>query len=176
MDGAKSPERKSLMINLDEAQRKTVSAWIAEGLKLSEIQTRLNSEFGLSLTYMEVRFLVDDLKLTPKDIEPAKPAELGGPASPAPGQPPRPGAKSPAPERTPPAPPGKVAVSVDNIARPGTVVSGNVTFSDGKAADWYLDELGRLGLMPKQEGYRPSQQDVMAFQTELQAQLERLGL
>jgi hypothetical protein len=165
------------MINLDEAQRKTVSAWIVEGLKLSEIQTRLNSEFGVTLTYMDVRLLVDDLKLTPKDIEPAKTAELaGGRTAPPPGQPPRPGAKSPAPERTPPAPPGKVSVSVDNIARPGTVASGNVTFSDGKAAEWYLDDMGRLGLMPRQEGYRPSQQDVMAFQTELQAQLERLGL
>ena len=43
-----------------------------QGAKLSEIQTRLASEFGLKLTYMEVRFLVDDLKLTPKDPEPPK--------------------------------------------------------------------------------------------------------
>ena len=59
-------------MNLDEAQRQKVAAWIADGAKLSEIQTRLMSEFGLKLTYMEVRFLVDDLKLTPKDPEPPK--------------------------------------------------------------------------------------------------------
>ncbi len=59
-------------MNLDEAQRKKVAAWIADGAKLSEIQTRLASELGLKFTYMEVRLLVDDLKLTPKDPEPPK--------------------------------------------------------------------------------------------------------
>ena len=29
-------------MNLDEAQRKTVAEWIGQGLKLSEIQTRLS--------------------------------------------------------------------------------------------------------------------------------------
>ncbi len=165
------------MINLDEAQRKTVSAWIAEGLKLSDIQTRLGAEFGLRLTYMDVRLLVDDLKLTPKDIEPAKPAQLAVPQKgPAPGQAPRPGPAIPTPERATPAPPGRVSVSVDTLARPGTVVSGSVTFSDGNRAEWYLDDLGRLGLVPGQEGYRPSQQDLLTFQNDLQAQLERLGM
>src|SRR5689334_12029302 len=57
------------VMNLDEAQRKKVAAWIAEGLKLSEIQNRLASELDVRLTYMDVRLLVDDLKLTPKDQE-----------------------------------------------------------------------------------------------------------
>ena len=59
-------------MNLTEEQRQRVSAWILEGAKLSEIQNRLLSEFNLKFTYMEVRFLVDDLKLTPKDPEPPK--------------------------------------------------------------------------------------------------------
>src|SRR5262245_47517741 len=54
-------------MNLDDAQKQKVTGWIKEGLKLSEIQCNLASEFGIHLTYMEVRFLVDDLKLTPKD-------------------------------------------------------------------------------------------------------------
>ena len=58
-------------MNLDETQRQTVAKWISEGAKLSEIQKRL-LELGVKLTYMEVRFLVDDLKLTPKDPEPPK--------------------------------------------------------------------------------------------------------
>ena len=58
-------------MNLDEAQRQQVAKWISEGAKLSEIQKRL-LELGVKLTYMEVRFLVDDLKLTPKDPEPPK--------------------------------------------------------------------------------------------------------
>src|SRR5438552_13268386 len=57
-------------MNLNDAQKKSVIEWIAQGMKLSEIQRRINSEFGIVATYMEVRLLVDDLKLTPKDPEP----------------------------------------------------------------------------------------------------------
>ena len=60
-------------MNLDETQRKKVAEWIAAGMKLSDIQNRLASELGVGMTYMEVRLLVDDLKLTPKDIERPKP-------------------------------------------------------------------------------------------------------
>ena len=58
-------------MKLDDAQRKKVTEWIAQGLKLSEIQKRLGSELDLHLTYMDVRLLVDDLKLTPKHKRPA---------------------------------------------------------------------------------------------------------
>ena len=59
-------------MSLDETQRKKVADWIAQGLKLSDIQNRISSEFGIRLTYMDVRLLVDDLKLVPKDAEPPK--------------------------------------------------------------------------------------------------------
>src|SRR4051812_45370142 len=106
-------------MNLDEAQRKKVAEWIAQGLKLSEIQTRITSELGVTMTYMDVRLLVDDLKLTPKDAEPPKPSVLtgGGPAAPsgppagraAPGKvPPSPVAGKPTP---PASPAGGVSVS-----------------------------------------------------------------
>jgi hypothetical protein len=68
-----------------------------------------------------------------------------------------------------------VKVSVDQITRAGAVVSGKVTFSDGKSADWYLDQAGRLGLAPQQAGYKPSQPDLLDFQEELQGQLAKLG-
>ncbi len=42
-------------MNLNEAQRQRVTAWILQGAKLSEIQTRLADEFGLRLTYMDVQ-------------------------------------------------------------------------------------------------------------------------
>jgi hypothetical protein len=57
-------------MELSEEQKKTVAVWIAEGLKLSEIQERMGEAWGLRMTYMEARFLVDDLKLMPKDPEP----------------------------------------------------------------------------------------------------------
>ena len=160
-------------MNLDEGQRKQVATWIAEGLKLAEIQKRMDSELGLRLTYMDVRFLVDDLKLTPKDPEPPKPA-VPAPTTEI--------AKAPAPAEPtaplsplPPAPSGSVSVVVDQIARPGALVSGNVTFSDGNKADWHLDQTGRLGLVTQQPGYRPVAGDVQQFQAALEAELSKLG-
>jgi hypothetical protein len=158
-------------MNLNESQQKTVTAWVAEGLKLSEIQNRLASELGLRLTYMEVRLLVDDLKLKLKDPDPPK-------ASPPP--PPSalsaPEADAPVPTSTAPAPgPGNVSVSVDQLARPGALVSGKVKFSDGMNADWYLDQTGRLGVVPQQPGYKPSAADVQQFQMALEREMAKLG-
>jgi len=171
-------------MNLDEAQRRQVAKWIEEGLKLSEIQNKLSSEFGVRLTYMEVRFLIDDLKLKPKDKEPP-PAPILPKSAPVPAA----GATPGAGKQVPPAPDedeadfdeqplpggGNVSVSVDQVTRPGALVSGKVTFSDGQSADWYLDQMGRLGVVAKQQGYKPSQSDLMAFQAELQNQLARMG-
>jgi hypothetical protein len=151
-----------IVMNLDDVQRKKVAAWINEGLKLAEIQKRLESELGLRLTYLEVRLLVDDLKLKPKD-------------------PPPPPKAAPKPEdllSTAPAAavPGKVSVTVDQLARPGALVSGKVKFSDGKSAEWILDQAGRLGLVPSEKGYKPPTADVQEFQILLQQELQKLGI
>ena len=58
-------------MNLDEAQTARVREWIEQGLKVSDIQTRLAQELGIHLTYMDARLLLDDLKLRPKDPPPS---------------------------------------------------------------------------------------------------------
>ena len=166
-------------MNLDEAQKRIVAEWVAQGQKLSEIQKRLADELGVHMTYMEVRLLVDDLKLTPRDVEPPKLVELP--------------AKEPARGREqsadssggmgesltkddlPPDGAGHVSVKVDELTRPGAVVSGSVTFSDGNTAAWYLDQFGRLGLAPKKQGYKPPADELQEFQTELQSELAKMG-
>jgi hypothetical protein len=164
-------------MTLDDTQRKKVAQWIAEGMKLSEIQNRLASELGVRMTYMDVRFLVDDLKLTPKDTEPPKPVVPSTPAAPAPTSPVAvPGAKNENAAATPAGAAGSVSVSVDQLARPGAVVSGKVTFSDGKQAEWHIDQSGRLGLAPQQAGYRPSPADLQQFQIALESELSRMGM
>jgi hypothetical protein len=155
-------------MNLTEAQQKTVSEWIAAGAKLSEVQSRLATEFDVRLTYMEVRFLVDDLKLRLKDPEPPKPA-----TPPPTATTPAPLAEAASPEPAPAG--GQVSVTVDQIARPGTMVSGGVTFSDGMSADWYLDQTGRLGLVAKQQGYKPSPADIQQFQMALEREMAKMG-
>jgi hypothetical protein len=147
-------------MNLDDTQRQKVAAWINEGLKLAEIQKRLESELGLRLTYLEVRFLVDDLKLKPKDPPP----------------PPKPVAKPDDAAAPPASALGKVSVTVDQLARPGALVSGKVKFTDGKSADWVLDQNGRLSLVPGEKGYKPPAADVPEFQIALQQELQKLGL
>jgi hypothetical protein len=162
-------------MNLNESQKQAVASWVAEGQKLSEIQNRLVAEFGARLTYMEVRFLVDDLKLKLTDPEPPKVA----PPLPAPAQP-APAAENVVPETLPgaevPAPgAGKVSVAVDQLTRPGALVSGKVKFSDGMSADWYLDQTGRLGVVPQQQGYKPAAADVQEFQMALEREMTKLG-
>ena len=159
-------------MNLTDEQRQRVTAWILEGAKISEVQNRLVSEFGIKLTYMEARFLVDDLKLTPKDPEPPK---VIAPQAAAPAADPAKltAEKNPAPAGTLPA--SGVSVSVDQITKPGALVSGKVNFSDGQTADWYLDQTGRLGVVPKQTGYKPSAADVQDFQLALQQEVAKLG-
>src|SRR5580693_2508816 len=159
-------------MNLTEEQRQHVKTWIEQGAKLGEIQNRLASEFSIKLTYMDTRFLVDDLKLVPKDPEPPKVVE-----PPAAAKSPLTTKPVPAEEAVeddmplPPAGGGKVSVTVDQITRPGAIASGKVTFSDGQTADWYLDQTGRLGVVPKQQGYKPSAADLQHFQLALQQEM-----
>ena len=54
---------------LTEEQKNTVSQWVNEGLGLAEIQKKLKTDFKVSMTYMDVRFLVDDLNLDLQDSE-----------------------------------------------------------------------------------------------------------
>jgi len=138
------------MTTLSDTQKSAVRSWLQEGIQLPEIQKRLAADFNASLTYMEVKLLVSELAVLPKDQEPPKAMELPA-AAPAPAPvapaavPPRPAPSA----ATPGAAPGRAAVTVtvDQIARPGALASGNARFSDGKQAGWFLDEAGRLVLV-----------------------------
>ena len=153
-------------MNLDDTQRQQVKVWINEGLKLSEIQTRLEKEHGLRMTYLDVRLLVDELKLMPKDPMPT-PSDQKTAIQPPPTNPLN---VEPEPKLG-----GKVRVDVDQIARSGAVASGKVTFSDGKSATWFLDETGRLGIGATEKGYKPPEGDLQEFQLALQRELQKLG-
>lgn len=150
-------------MQLTDEQKREVATWIASGAKLSEVQQRLAEEFGIRLTYMEARFLVDDLKLVPAETKEPEPT-------------PAPDAAQPADAELEPAPASGVCVEVDAIVRPGALVSGHVTFSDGVTADWSLDRTGRFGMLPSQKGYKPSQEDLVVFQQTLEKELARQGL
>ncbi len=146
-------------MQLTDEQKTAVAAWIADGASLSDVQKNLKDLHGVSLTYMEVRFLVDDLSLSIKEKPRQSEAVDRLVAAKQQGESEREG-------RNPAA--GGVNVTVDTITKPQALVSGKVTFSDGETAEWMLDQTGRLALNPGKPGYRPSQEDILAFQTELQ--------
>jgi hypothetical protein len=144
-------------MQLTDEQKNAVAQWVAEGATLADVQRRLKDECGVGLTYMDVRFLVDDLKLQLK--EQTKPSEAADRLA---------AAKQEGESERHAGPAGGVTVSMDAVTRPSALASGKVTFSDGETAEWMLDQTGRLGLNPSKPGYRPSEADVMAFQQELQ--------
>ena len=57
-------------MNLTPDQKQAVTGWVASGDSLSAVQKKLLDQFKISMTYMDVRFLVDDLNLALKDPAP----------------------------------------------------------------------------------------------------------
>ena len=156
-------------MELSDEQKQTIRQWVGEGCGLSELQRKIADELGVSMTYMDVRFLVMDLGVSVKDKPaPVAPSPAAAPAAAAGGGLVDAGGGSVS------APSG-VTVDVDRVTKPGSVVSGSVTFSDGTNAKWMLDQQGRLALDAGDPSYRPSDGDVQAFQDELRGALESRG-
>ena len=163
------------MSQLSEEQKAKVAEWIQSGADLNKIQDQLREEFDVTLSFMDTRFLISDLGLEIKEEEPPAEEESAPEA-----------AGEAVEDETPelvtddePSPEGgggKVTVTMDQIGIPGMVASGKVTFSDGKAAQWYFDQMGQLGINPDEEGYRPSEEDLMDFQVELQRVAQESGI
>lgn len=177
-------------MELSEQQRQAVKEWLAAGASLSDVQQKLKSEFGVTMTYIDVRLLVLDIGAEVKDKPEPTPAKAAAPKAAA-ATPPAddPYAEEledeaelpPGAEQVPGMPPpadavgAKVALTLDRLVVPGAMVSGSVTFSDGVKARWMIDQHGRFGLEPGTPGYRPSNPDLQAFQMQLRSELQRHG-
>lgn len=142
-------------MKLSDEQRKRVAGWVEQGLSPSDVQRMIKEEFEISLTYLDLRLLLDDLKVVPKDPVVAQKEE-------------------PVEEEEEVEASGKLSFSVDQITRANAMVSGKVVFSDGERAEWLIDRSGRPVLNPETPGYRPTQEDIMAFQVELQRAVQRM--
>ena len=163
---------------LTDDQVSTIAQWAADGAQLADIQKRMEDEMEIRLTYMDTRFLVLDLGIEIRNLaDEAKAAAAAEEAA----NPTQNAEVRSDDELTvddveilpPPPAGGKVSVTVDEIARPGVMASGRVTFPGGQGGMWYVDEQGRLGVDPDTEGYQPTEADVMAFQSELQAAMDK---
>ena len=158
------------------------------GVSLSDVQAELAHEHGIKMTYLELRLLAGELQVnwTKQD----KPKPTAKPAQPAP-QPATP-AEEPDdeegeafPEDIPdqetedspaqPGEPGQLSVTLDEQPAPGSLYSGNVTFSDNTTGKWFLDRFGRLSIASDSgdDSYQPSQEDQEAFQVQVQQLVQK---
>jgi hypothetical protein len=191
-------------MTLTPEQKAAVATWVTAGDNLSVVQKKLNDQFKLSLTYRDVRFLVDDLDLTLKDPAPKVDTTDVTKAQPAA----KPAAEKPAEKKgffdkakeklglakddsanedleepadledaAPPPGASTLTVTLDKATLlPGAVASGSVTFSDGVTGQWMVDQYGRPGFTKiSQPGYRPSPADAQAFMQELTRALQQRG-
>ena len=151
--------------DLSKDQIEIIKGWVAEGAQMADVQKRLKNDFGFNVTYMDTRFLSLDLELDfqveEKESEQLAPDDNESPRIPeevdlVPNQPAG----------------GGVSATLDQIARPGSMVSGTVTFSDGMKGLWLIDEMGRPSIDPDQPGYQPSESDLVSFQEELKGLLD----
>ena len=153
-------------MDLNDTQRTSLIGWVQDGSSIAEVQNRLREEFSISMTYMDVRFLVDDLDIpvTEPEVVSEEAAESENADS------------EEIPTEDPELVGGALSVDVDPVTPPGALVSGSVCFSDGKRMSWQLSAGGQLGLIPGDDpDYRPLPEDVEAFQTQLQKVLQEKG-
>jgi hypothetical protein len=173
-------------MTLTPEQKKSVSEWVAAGDNLYAVQKKLADQFKVSMTYMDVRFLVDDLNLELKD--PAPKADANDVSKGAAPKPVDAGTAGPVGVEKAsvagdagtldeePAPAGGVSVTVDKVSlHPGAMASGTVTFPDGVTGRWIVDLQGRPGITEvSKPGYRPSPVDAQAFMQELSMALQHI--
>lgn len=180
-------------MTLTPEQKKAVSEWVAAGDNLYTVQKKLAEQLKVQMTYMDVRFLVDDLDLQLRDSAPkadASDVSKGAPAAERKGflekakeklgiAPGGAGAGSPPEDDEDlegPDPSSSVRVTVDKVnLNPNAMASGTVTFGDGVTGKWMVDHQGRPALMElSKPGYRPSPTEAQAFMQELSVALQGL--
>ena len=91
-------------MQLTPEQKAAVTSWVSAGDNLSLVQKKLTEQFQVSMTYRDVRFLVDDLNLALKDPAPKVDTTDVTKSQPPAGQPAKSGTAAQAPRGAPPAP------------------------------------------------------------------------
>ena len=142
-----------------------VAELLNEGLSLSDIQKKLQTEKDVRLTFLDLRLLASELEeidwsKQKADVEADK-AKLKAEEE----------KKKDAEKQLENS--GKTIVEVSRVKRPGAAANGTVNFGSGASAEWVLDQTGRLAL-DKQNG-EPTPEDISEFQAELQKLLSEGG-
>ncbi len=165
------PHLMSSPKSLSPEQISQIQAWADDGDGFPEIQKKLRDEFEVRITYLETRFLLEDLKIELKPAPEPEPEPEVVPEETGVSDDESTGGDHPAEDGD-----ATAKVSIDALLRPGAIISGKVDFGGGHVASWWLDQMGRLGMDPIADGFRPSEAQVLAFQEELRAVVQKSGL
>ena len=120
----------------------------------------ITEDLGIKLTFMDTRFLLQDLDIQIRQPEPEpqaeQPAELSGAAAP------------------PASLLGKTQVTVDEITPPHALMAGKILFRSGAQGVWDIDRTGRINWDATLG--EPTADDLREFETELQSVIRsRMG-
>lgn len=157
--------------SLTDDQIATIRNWADQGDELSDIQKKLADEMEVRITYLETRFLLEDLKIELKPIEEPKSEPEEGIAEKAIPEP-----EESLTEEPSPADEEEVSVTIDQVLRPGALISGQAMFAGGKSMAWWLDQMGQLGVDPSDPDFRPSEAQLRTFQIKLQQTIQQSGM
>ena len=140
----------------DMEMKKFIAGQLNAGVSLNEIQKLIAEKFDKRMTFLDLRLLAAELEgveWKKQDPEPVAAAE------------------EPAEEKAAKDTTGKTVVELSKLMRPGAVASGSVKFASGAAAEWVIDQMGRLGL--NNATGEPTEDDIKDFQKELQKALSQ---
>lgn len=134
--------------------KSTVAKLLNKGESLGNILKILDVEYGLKMTFLDLRILASEIE----NIDWTKDEEK-----------PEAAVKESKTAKEPEDTTGRTVVEINRLTRPGVAMHGSVKFASGASADWILDQMGRLGL-EKSKG-SPTPEDIKEFQQELQKAL-----
>ena len=176
-----------------------IASQLNAGVSLSDVQTKLAQEYGVKMTYFELRMLAMGLAVDWEKQDKPKPAAAPAPVVAAAPQ----GAvaaddgtdtandafdaEAEEPEAEPAddeeeetddeeaAADGETKIVLDETPHPGAALSGTAVFASGASGKWALSRNGRLGFEPDEGSAEPDENDWQLFQAELQKTTRTTG-
>ena len=157
------------------------------GMSLSDVQHALSEELGIRMTYLDLRMLAATLPVEweKQDKKVAKPAPVeetpkvdaeedeAVEAELEEDEPEEDEAAADEGDEEGEELPDTV-LTLDDTPMPGAALSGTVRFMSGISCGWFMDRMGRLGFnLPEDAKEQPTDDDVQAFQVELQKMMQK---
>ena len=173
-----------------------IASQLNAGVSLSDVQTKLAQEYGVKMTYFELRMLAMGLAVDWEKQDKPKPAATPAPVVAASQEAaaddddmaaaddfnandaedteaePTDDDEDEEPDDDEAAAEGETKIVLDETPHPGAALSGTAVFASGASGKWALARNGRLGFEPDEGSKEPDENDWQLFQAELQKTLQ----